>query len=910
MFLMMRINYGLGLVLCVATLGLLGGCSSIKTDTAAANPSSTANTCHAKQKKVDGSCCPAGTFYDFAGDSCQLVGPPECADILFSNPEKCAPKWCWDWQHNGQTPCKAFSEGCETVPRLCSAAEIAAGSGCAAGTFPVSDKIGDCAAAGFFPGSGVPRDGAGDPLLSLPAMTDVDDSFFCQDSATQQPRFCTAKELEVCHRGANGQMPADKMCLYAGVPWPSVCPPGFVVDATAKVLSGQLPPCLPDPADCSDDEYGDAALSEGDGVVFVNAASGSDSAQGSRAAPFRTIGKALTEVGPGDTIAVAAGKYIETLSIHKPLNLFGRCAAMVRLEFHGGVTTATVSVSGIKLETEVFLRGISIGGSGYGVEVLGKLPVALERVHVSGATAFGLTVDGAGASLRAESVVVTGTLPVPTSHTFGRGLDIENGGHAALTDVRLTANTDLGLYAMGAATSVTAVRLLVDGTLARASNLQFGQGIFAHLGAAVALQNVRVSANRTVGVYLFDKGTSLDAQGLVVDGTLAQQSDKRLGRGLTLQAGAHAQLQACRLTANRDIALSMDDTGTTLQASLLLVDGTLPQANDNQSGRGINAQYGATMVLHNTRLHENREIGLYASGGGTEVIATQLVVDGTLAQVSDKTLGRGVAAQSGAKLQLSDVLLSANRHVGVSVSDEGTELVATRLLVTATLPQDHDQRFGWGIAVQAGAFARVVASRICNTREAGLFASAASVVLFGVSVCDTRFAVSDKTGGSAIWLAAASNGTITASTLTGNQGVALAVDQSHVQVRDSVALLTTSSQYSEITSAGTATGTKTTMADGVLLHAAVNASIEQCLLSGNLRAGMLVESSPHARIARSLFDGTKGSYGLVIQHTLDAILLANASFGAAVQDRANDAGLSLPAPPEPVEAIANAGKAP
>ena len=59
---------------------------------------------------------------------------------------------------------------------------------------------------------------------------------------------------------------------------------------------------------------------------------------------------------------------------------------------------------------------------------------------------------------------------------------------------------------------------------------------------------------------------------------------------------------------------------------------------------------------------------------------------------------------------------------------------------------------------------------------------------------------------------------------------------------------------------------------------------------------------PRRQITNTLINGSKGTYGLVFQHTLDAIDQFNAVFGASLQDRAKDAGLSLPAPPEPVEA--------
>ena len=249
---------------CVLLLWFFCACSRPTSVGGGADAQTSAPACHDRQKKADGTCCPSGQAYEFASDICFAVGPPECAEVIFNNPEKCAPKWCWDWQDADKKPCKAFAEGCDTAGRLCTSEEIAAGGGCPAGTFPLTEKLGDCAPAGYFPGSGVPRDWHGD-LATLPpvppledsipegvppltALPDVNNTFFCIDEKTKEERFCTQAEMKLCHRGPKGEMPDEKKCVYVGVPWPSVCPSGFIVDEKALVAEGQLPPCLPDPA--------------------------------------------------------------------------------------------------------------------------------------------------------------------------------------------------------------------------------------------------------------------------------------------------------------------------------------------------------------------------------------------------------------------------------------------------------------------------------------------------------------------------------------------------------------------------------------------------------------------------------------------------------------------------------------
>ncbi len=67
---------------------------------------------------------------------------------------------------------------------------------------------------------------------------------------------------------------------------------------------------------------------------WVVSPSGSDSAAGSASAPFRTISKAISVVGPGERITVKAGTYAERLSIEGNVK-GGTASAPIRLQGEG-----------------------------------------------------------------------------------------------------------------------------------------------------------------------------------------------------------------------------------------------------------------------------------------------------------------------------------------------------------------------------------------------------------------------------------------------------------------------------------------------------------------------------------------------------------------------------------------------
>lgn len=986
--------------------------------------------CHPQQKKADGNCCAAGKFYEFKTDSCVAVGPPECAEVIFNNPEKCVPKWCWDWQDKDKNPCTAWSEGCETAGRLCTDEEIAGGGGCPAGTFPVGDKAGDCAPAGFFPGSGVPRDWQGD-LKSLPdvpplaeviapgvptltTLSDANNTFFCVDEKSGEQRFCTEVELKTCQRGANGEMPDPKKCAYVGARWPTVCPPGFIVDAQANVIEGEVAPCVPDPADCPADPWPDVKAATA--VLYVDAGGGSDGNDGSKVKPLKSIGKALKAAASGATIAVTDGEYDESLSIIKPVVIRGRCGDKVHIYGHDNVPVINVKSS--KQAGQVLVSGLCLGGDGSGVEVAEGAKVELQRVFIGSVFDLGVLLLGNGAELDAQQVVIADTFANPGDGSLGRGLDMEGGSLATLLDVRISGNHELGIFVGDNGTSLNATNLMVDDTLPRKFDLKLGGGLDIEKGGKVTLKNARFSANRNAGIFVAGAGSALEASQLLVDATLSRDADDKSGVGVVAIQGAKVVLHSARLTGNHLAGAYATDAATLVEATQLLVDGNLAQETDKKGGHGINALDGATVALQEARITGNREGGLAISGVGASVNASQLLVDNTLSRQTDLLAGRGINVQKGAHATLTGVRLSHNRELGLAVHGTATTCEATHLVVDGTQAREDPQQMdaGVGVMVRTSAKLTLVDARISSNRVVGLFVGDAGSVLHatrlvvdatlprlsdgdvggGITVVDQAVAILldvrisknrylglgledvDYAGGTLVRAARILvDGTQTSSYGGLNQGGRGVNAQNPTSVELSASRLIANSEYgasasnhgalrfvgvviSDTATSGvektrggglsatvnctmtldaclvadnvltgigqfygslqarrvvvndTKAGTMLnlfddlvdkTYAHGVVLYKVEAATVDQCLLIGNQSTGILAQSAAGLKIGRTLVNGSAGLYGVDLQDSKDTVENDNAIFGAAQKDHATDAGLPLPAPPKPVKTL-------
>lgn len=847
------------------------------------------------------------------------VGPPECAATAFSAPESCVPRWRWSGTDAAGAPCEPTLEAdCNWSGRRCTPDELATGEGCSAGA--VGMKGGPCQAAGSFSGSGVAPEPAGaaaitpqvpplsgglpqgapahDALPSLAstipagvpalgALPDLHDTFFCRDGPQGAPRFCPASGPQTCVRGADGSLPDAALCAHVGVPWASrYCPPGFVVDKQASVPAGALPPCLPDPGACGEDVYGDPTLSDSDGTRFVDAANGNDSQPGTRSAPYKTLGAAVAATPVSGTVVLAAGTYAGGVALTHSLTLRGRCAAKSHIV--GPAGKAALTIQGGQTGGLVVVQGVKIGGQAIGVEVSGPLAARLQRVRVHAATRHGLQVSGPNAHLEVVESVVEATLPSPPDADHGEGAAALDGATLVLRDVRASGNRTAGVRAAGSGTKLQATRLLVDATLARQSDKSEGVGLAIGSGAAATVNRVRLTGNRGFGLFAVDKDTRLDAAGLLVDDTRPREAGKTAGLGMLLQGGATVTLHAARLSGNRAFGLFVSDAGTTLDATGLLVDGTLPQEADKKLGRGVGVHKGAAMTLQGARCSGNRDKGVVITGAGTTAAVSQLLVDATLPQQSDGSTGWGLGVTAGAALSLSAARLAANSAVALVVSDVGTKVNAAGLLVHDTGPRKSDGALGRGVDVYNGAALTLGATRLSANHQLGLRAAGAGtkVIADGLLV-DAAPGLGDEAGDAmGISVQAGARLTLDHTRLSGNRVVALQLFDPQTTVHATRLLID---------------GTRPRKSDdedgwGVDVHAGASLTVSDTRLTGNHAFGLFALGKGTEVVASNLVvDGTlpqhvDGTYGWGIGVTEGAVMRAervrlsgNRAFGMVVR---------------------------
>jgi len=116
---------------------------------------------------------------------------------------------------------------------------------------------------------------------------------------------------------------------------------------------------------------------------------------------------------------------------------------------------------------------------------------------------------------------------------------------------------------------------------------------------------------------------------------------------------------------------------------------------------GAWVEEGATLSLRGVIIEGTRQSGTFSEGVGAELSLTDVVIRDILGQ-ADGTLGEGIVAVSGARVDASRVAIVRSRSSAVFVSNPGTEVTLTDVIAQETLTQASDGRLGEGFSIEDG----------------------------------------------------------------------------------------------------------------------------------------------------------------------------------------------------------------
>ncbi len=426
---------------------------------------------------------------------------------------------------------------------------------------------------------------------------------------------------------------------------------------------------------------------------------------------FQRISDALAASRAGDVIAIDDGTYAESLTVARAVTLAGRCPERVKIDggtrtqpgivsTAGGAMVRGVSISGwsdgasvergsITFEDTVFAdnadTGVTVvdgasavlrrsavrgtvankGVSGFGVQAIFGAHVELVESVIAGSAGGNVLVGEAGSTIVVErSVIRDGQSD--RNGQFGLGLNVTGKAKGEVRGSAILDNHRAGLRA-GANAELVVADTVVRGTLTEGTG-GVGMGLLAVDGAKVNVTGFAASANEGPAIAV-----AVAAHVAVERATLfAQKGDAEgdLASGGYVFTKSSLDLVDVAMVDNGRSGVDAFDRGTTLTMSRSLVARTRP-SRGNKMGVGVAIAMGASGVVSDCTLVDNRHSGVYLwSGGSVDLVGT--LVRGTQKEVFEDRLGHGILAQDAPRIWIDGSVLERSAGIGVALADSAS----------------------------------------------------------------------------------------------------------------------------------------------------------------------------------------------------------------------------------------------
>jgi hypothetical protein len=511
----------------------------------------------------------------------------------------------------------------------------------------------------------------------------------CAEGFARDPaQKAVCREIVPAGACAAGTAPfiGQKECVPVG--WTAPCPEGFVRDASGWGCADRTPAAACTGA-TRESTSSEACVTVGAcnaafppaGALLVD----DDFTAGELdATHFRTIASAVAAAPEGAVIAVAAGRYAESIDVPHAMTIAGRCAEQVTLEapLAPAAPAAGVRISAIK---GVVVRGLTLAGHKNGVEVVGKAEASIEDVVVDASVGAGIFVEGSQASVRRSKV--SGT-QLGADGKWGWGLAAGVGSKVTIDDSTLAGGVD-GIFAAGIGTVVGVDRSVILRQAPSGSNRS--SGVTAAIGGKVTLARSVVRDVAGDGAVVADDGGLVEVTESILRGTREQGTYAR-GHGISALYGGKVTIRSSALVDHESITVATQKPNTRVEitdsvlrgpdVSHARIDANLGVASD-RSGIGVEGLEGSAVVLDGSAILGAWGYGVHVTAATLE--AHRLFIDDTRGLQTPGADGLSFAVGitvvgSGGKATLTDSTITRGRLAAIAVGNHGTAAATGVLL--------------------------------------------------------------------------------------------------------------------------------------------------------------------------------------------------------------------------------------
>ena len=312
------------------------------------------------------------------------------------------------------------------------------------------------------------------------------------------------------------------------------------------------------------------------------------------------------------------------------------------------------------------------GDGGRGLSIKGGSVVDVDRLWIERTLEIAVEVRDVDTVATVRRAVIADTRLDP-SGLSSRPFSIFGDSRVTLRQVVVERFGDTGVFVSTGAT-VDAEDVVVREARGHGDG-DFGRFVEVQRGASFTGRRLRFEDGKDAGLAVTDEGTQVVIEDLHLEGLTGRISDGAFGRGINVQFGGSLELRRAAIIDTRNVAVLVDSSS--FIAEDVDVRGVTP-VDGTRRGRGFSIQFGASANLVRVRADDTFDLGLFAGGDGTDVVAEDLTVRRITAPLcptgescSVDPGGIGVGVYEGARCNVTRIDVSEASLCGVHVAARG-----------------------------------------------------------------------------------------------------------------------------------------------------------------------------------------------------------------------------------------------
>lgn len=328
------------------------------------------------------------------------------------------------------------------------------------------------------------------------------------------------------------------------------------------------------------------------------------------------------------------------------------------------------------------------GTNGRGIEVsagarLDGARVRVERNADLGLGCFGSSADALASTLELVDVEILDQGTDGATAGMGRGLYVLDDCSARVTRATIRGSREIGAGVAIAPASLVLEDATVTDTRETALGM-LGRGVNVQQGGHAELRRVVLERNRETSIEVRE-GATLDAEDVVIRDTAQSTAPGSPGRGLAIEDGATATVTRALIERSHECAVLVLSEGSALILSDAVVRATAEREAEQDMGVGVFVEYGATSVLERVLVEGAHSAAVVADGVGTQLTLHDAVIRDLHGRTVDGYGGSALVAQSGATLMVERSIVERAREGAVLVFGSGSRVVGRTVDVTDVL---------------------------------------------------------------------------------------------------------------------------------------------------------------------------------------------------------------------------------